>query len=172
MPEPLTLALMVTVAAVLDTHSTVLALRAGHEEANPFLRRAMQRAPWRATALLWALLIGLWAATLGLLRAGLIAPGGAVQLNVFYLLTAVSLAKLLAAANNYLLALTGLSLPGALRRRLGHPRSRLLDFVVLLALFLPPTIWLTDRLFPAFHGMATVSDSAAGAGATAPGRGP
>ena len=150
MPDAPTLALLITAAVLLDGHSTVLALRAGHVEANPFLRRAIHRAPWRTTAVLWLILSGMLGATQAALRIGLIAPGGEVHLGVFHFLTLVCVAKLLAAVNNYLLVLTGFSLPGRLRRRLGRPRSRLLDLLVLVMLFLPPTLLITEWLFPQF----------------------
>ncbi len=153
MPDAPTLALLITASVLLDGHSTVLALRAGYVEANPFLRRAMHRAPWRATAVLWLMFSGVLGATQAALRTGMIAPGGEVHLGIFHFLTLVSVAKLLAAANNYLLVMTGISLPGMLRRRLGRPRSRLLDMLVLVVLFLPPTLLITEWLFPQFRGL-------------------
>ena len=153
MPDAPTLALLITASVLLDGHSTVLALRAGHVEANPFLRRAMHRAPWRATAVLWLVLSGVLGATQAALRTGMIAPGGEVHLGVFYFLTVASVAKLLAAANNYLLVMTGFSLPGMLRRRLGRPRSRLLDLLVLVVIFLPPSLLITEWLFAQFRGL-------------------
>ncbi len=148
MPSDVTLAVLILASVLLDAHSTRACLRAGYRETNPFLRRATPRAiarasAWLAVAMLGALAIGRCALATDRL-------GAQDHRALVFLLSAVSITKLLAAAQNYALLRFGGNLATWLFPRLSRRRNLLIDMAITLVTAVVPAIALTRLLFPGF----------------------
>ncbi len=148
MPSALTLAVMILVSVLLDAHSTQACLRAGYRETNPFLRRATPAAVGRASAWLAVVLLGVLAAGRYGLAQGLV--GAEDYQSLAFVLSAVSITKLLAAAQNYALLRFGGNLSTLLFPRLSRRRNLLADMLITLLTVVLPAIVLTRMLFPGF----------------------
>ncbi len=150
MPSPQTLAVLLLAGLVLDAHSTWLCLRRGHRETNPFLRRITPAGIWRVSARLGALLLIVFGAALLANRTPLIEPSlrDAIYRTSFFVLTTVSLTKLLAAFENYLLAFTGRNIAGTLFGRLRRKNSLWADMFVTFVVVVLPAMTLTWILYP------------------------
>ncbi len=148
MPSTFTLVAMILVSVLLDAHSTQACLRAGFRETNPFLRRATPAAVGRASAWLAVVLLGALAAGRYGLAKGWI--GVEDYRSLAFVLSAVSITKLLAAAQNYALLRFGGNLSTLVFPRLSRRRNLLADMVITLLTVVLPAIVLTRLLFPAF----------------------
>ncbi len=148
MPGPVMLGLMILAAVLLDGHSTALALRRGHREMNPIMPGLIARHTWAVSLAMLAGGIGLLTLDWALIRRGIWSAQGEEHRQLVAFLALVSVGKMLAALNNYLLLLFGVSPVGAVRKRLGRRRSRLRDLLALLLVLALPAVLITGWLFP------------------------
>ncbi len=149
MPSAQTLTLLIVISVTLDAHSTWGCLRAGHRETNPFLRSTTPAGILRASAILGVVLIG--ALVLTLIGESKGSVSGETGLSVRYVLSAVSITKLIAAFENYLLWGFGRNLATLLFPGLRRRRNIVIDLLVTMAIAVIPALIITRLLYPAFE---------------------
>ena len=163
LPDALTLGLLYSAAVLLDGHSTARALRRGHHEMNPLMPGLIARAPWKVSLAMLAAGLGVLGLDAGLIGAGIWSAESEAHRQIATYIAVISVGKLLAALNNYLLLWLGASPVGALRRALGRRRSRLRDLLALILGLALPALLITDWLFPGL-GLHLLAHMGAGAG--------
>ncbi len=150
MPPAQTVLWLILAGLALDAHSTWACLRRGHRETNLLLRKATPTGILRASGWLALIMLAAFAAALVLPHVAALPPreGRAYSTNILGTLVVVSLTKIIAGLENYLLLFTGRDLASRIFGRLVKRGHVITDILAALLLAVVPGFLLATWLFP------------------------